>query len=651
MFELSVARKYLAPRWRQLSVSIISLISILVIALVVWLIVVFFSVTNGLEKGWVQKLIALTAPIRVTPTQAYYDSHYFLVDSISANSDYATKSIREKLEAASSDPYDPNSDEEPPANWKEPVYNADGSLKDIVKDTFAAIQTVDGVTAKDFEVTMSNLKLKMVRTGGNQQTQAVITQSTYLGSIDLQNPSLQQTLRPITAEDFSNSLYMLSLSADDDVGYAGPKSLQANLQSFFNTATITELKPKQAAWSLPRNLIPEQAVFQAILLKDGKILLTNQLPKGSKILKLEKRDGQVFVDDVSLAAGIDIVTDIPAISATVVEKSLETAKRLTDIQFEVAFKLQGVPVKGVLSYGNDLTIAQAQLKNAEPVWKQTSGDGILVPKAFKESGVLVGDRGYISYYTPTTSSVQEQRLPIYVAGFYDPGIISIGGKFILADPEIVSLIRSAHQQDQTTYSNGINVRFDDLEKADTVKAALLAALKKAGVEQYWTVETYKEYDFTKDLLEQLKSDKTLFTLISTIIIIVACSNIISMLIIMVNDKKTEIGILRSMGASCGSIAAIFGICGIVMGMLGSLIGTFTAYITLKNLDSLILALNSLQGHNAFNPVFYGDTLPNEISYEALVFVVAATTAISLIAGIVPAIKASLLRPSAILRSE
>ena len=60
MYELSVARKYLIPRWRQLSVSIISLISILVIALVVWLIVVFFSVKDGLENGWIEKLVALT---------------------------------------------------------------------------------------------------------------------------------------------------------------------------------------------------------------------------------------------------------------------------------------------------------------------------------------------------------------------------------------------------------------------------------------------------------------------------------------------------------------------------------------------------------------------------------------------------------------
>src|ERR1700733_3854149 len=103
MFELSVACKYLLPRWRQLSVSIISIISILVISLVVWLIVVFFSVTNGLEQSWIQKLISLTAPVRLTPTEAYYNSYYYQIDTISAASEYTPKSISEKLAARLAD--------------------------------------------------------------------------------------------------------------------------------------------------------------------------------------------------------------------------------------------------------------------------------------------------------------------------------------------------------------------------------------------------------------------------------------------------------------------------------------------------------------------------------------------------------------------
>jgi len=123
------------------------------------------------------------------------------------------------------------------------------------------------------------------------------------------------------------------------------------------------------------------------------------------------------------------------------------------------------------------------------------------------------------------------------------------------------------------------------------------------------------------------------------------------LIILVNDKKLEIGILRSMGATSVSIATIFGICGMVMGTIGSLIGIFAALLTLRYVNELVGLMSRIQGHDLFNPVFYGTTLPTELSLEALMFVIMTTVAISLLAGIVPAFKASMMRPSAILRAE
>jgi lipoprotein-releasing system permease protein len=106
-----------------------------------------------------------------------------------------------------------------------------------------------------------------------------------------------------------------------------------------------------------------------------------------------------------------------------------------------------------------------------------------------------------------------------------------------------------------------------------------------------------------------------------------------------------------MGASPRSIAFIFGGCGAAMGILSSLIGIGAAILTLHNLDSLVHFLSFLQGHDAFNAAFYGSSLPNHLSHEALYFVLIATPIISLLAGLVPAIKACRLRPSEILRSE
>jgi lipoprotein-releasing system permease protein len=672
MFELSVARKYLTPRWRQLSVSIISLISILVIALVVWLIVVFFSVTNGLEKGWVEKLITLTAPVRITPTDAYFDSYYYQVDSISANSDYTPKSIGEKLKSDFSDPYDESIDEEPSKHFAKPVLNADGSLKDLVKELYAQIENISSssnlkekITLQDYEATTSQIRIRLLRNHSSNMTESTISQATYLGSFDPANQSVEKTILPFSMDDLNNMFQMLSNSS---TGLTEKEEFQKRLQHFFKAATIEKLKTPISSWNIPKSIWPKEASLRALKItrQNGKqeILIT-QDDKTSKELthlyiqdgaKVESeiiriQNGKIFINDLQASFPLKIVGSLEFL-AKLDSESTKMAKKISDLNFFASFNLQDVLFEGLIPY-QGLNIAKANIqKGLHPIEADLEkGDGIYLPKTFKDAGVLIGDLSYLSYYTPTMSSVQEQKTPTFIAGFYDPGLIPLGGKFILAPAELVSLIRVSQEQEPSANTNGINVRFDNLESADEVKHNIQAALKTAGLSPYFKVETYKEFDFTKDILQQLQSDKTLFTLISTIIIIVACSNIISMLIIMVNDKKVEIGILRSMGTSSFSIAAIFGICGIVMGTLGSAIGVGVAYVTLKNMKILIHFLSELQGHNAFNPMFYGETLPSEISFEAMLFVIASTACISLIAGIVPAVKASMLRPSAILRSE
>lgn len=539
MYELSVACKYLIPRWRQLSVSIISLVSMLVIALVVWLIVVFFSVKDGLENSWIDKLIALTAPIRITPTEKYFDSYYYLADGISSKSDFTLKTIGEKLHTDNADPYNADIDEEPPSTWSQPDLNSDGEVKDLVKMAFniaSQIPDTKNAAVSDYELTAANLKLRMVRPSvpndktppQSKQTQQFIEQAAYLSSFDSNNPALSKTLLPLSPADVNNLEYMQGGSSN---------KIQDD--------------PSKNILSLKEEGLPQRLMY------------------------------------VASFQGTDSI----------------------------------------------------------------SGEGILIPRSFKEGGVLIGDQGFLSYYSPTPTTIQEQRVPVYVAGFYDPGIMPMGGKFILASHQLAASIRASHNMDESLLGNGLNMRFDNIGDAPKVKAALVKAFQNAGIDSYWSVETYQEYEFTKDLIQQLHSEKNLFSLISIVIIIVACSNIISMLIILVNDKKIEIGILRSMGANSGSIAMIFGLCGMVMGTIGSVIGIIAAVITLHNLDFLVGTISRIQGYELFNPVFYGNTLPNEISIEALGAVVIATALISLLAGIVPAVKASLLRPSTILRSE
>ncbi|WP_075883535.1 ABC transporter permease [Candidatus Protochlamydia sp. W-9] len=708
MFELSVACKYLIPRRRQLSVSIISIISILVISLVVWLIIVFFSVTNGLEKNWIYKLTTLTAPVRITPTDAYYHSYYYQIDSLSENSGYSHKTIREKNESQFTDPYDKDYDEEIPSHWQTPDRQSDGSLKDLVKLAFNSIQDlkkIPGLYAQDFELTASHIKLRLQRDmsvlhahnfyGG--ATQSYLAYPTYLGNFEANNSKIGQTFLPIESKDLNNYLQLIPFAENHednpDEKTPFPQTiLQKRLRNFFDHVVINQLQAKSFGWTIPKSLFPLKAHWQGCAVtKENHILrivVPAQSEKCMQIQKsLEDQGLETILGQLHLNEGKAIfygknqtvfndLTKIPityasgnSFEAHLISSSIERAKRLDDLTFEITVPIQGDILKGNAPY-RGLEIASAELKPTNknfgnPFWIYQSsansnfilpsdsdiGGGVILPKSFREAGVLIGDRGHLSYFAATASLLQEQRLPIYVAGFYDPGIIPIGNKFVLANPEITSIIRASHNQDdKSSLTNGINVRFDHLSQADEVKGALLKAFQKNGINRYWDIQTYKEYEFTKEIIQELQSQKNIFMLIAVVIILVACSNIISMLVILVNDKKVEIGILRSMGASSKSIALIFGFAGGVIGILGSLIGIGAAILTLSYLSTLIAFLSRLQGHDMLNASFYGQMLTYEISYEALFFVLGATCMISLLAGIVPAAKACLLKPSQILRS-
>lgn len=712
MYELSIAWSYLRPRWKQLSVSIISLISICVIALVVWLILVFFSVTEGLEKGWMQKLTALTAPIRITPTEEYYNSYYYLVDGISEKTDFSSRSIAQKRSANITDPYNPTLDPEIPLEWPAADKTSDGQLRDIVGETFNAINTVGSalgldeneLIASDFEVATGNIRLRLVRDQTTGSEQRFISQASYINSFDPSNLQLRRSLLQPGSDDLNNMLRMTGITAgaiqrdtkDPLIPFSG-NVLEKRLHTFFDHVSVNSLQPKDGQWSLPRSLLPSNIHWEAIaLMRSGRITrifipqerkaLTkleqslssqgNSLKKG--ILNFNGSESFFQIDgevNIPLGERVEYIASGPLLmSAKLVENSLKTATNIDNIRFEVNANIQRTAVQGTIPF-KGMTLSRSKqndyfANNPEqpPLWvhhiaekdaqvrpvlpqDRTIGGGILVAKQFRDHGVLLGDRGYLSYYTPTTSSVQEQRIPIFIAGFYDPGIVPIGGKFITADRSITELIRAGQQQEESSYSNGITVRFEDLDQAARIKNLLSREFQNRGIDRYWTIETFREFEFSKEIAQQLESERNLFSLISMIIIIVPCSNIISMLVILVNDKKIEIGILRSMGATTGSIAGIFGTCGLVMGAAGSLIGTGLAALTMANISKLLAFLGKLQGFDVLNKSFYGDIIPNHLSTDALLFVLAATIIVSLLAGLLPALKAISMQPAAIMRRE
>ena len=661
MFELSFIKKYLTPKRKQLSVSLIALLSVAVITLVVWLVVVFLSVTEGIERTWLQKLTSLNAPVRLKPTTEYFNSYYHNVDKYSLASDYMSKTLGQKAQALLSDPYDPEIDEELPKNIASPDTNELKELRDPVKGAFAALEELQprfqNFSYQDVQMSGALLRLDLIRGDlSGMEMKSQLTHVSYLASFPGKNPSLSDLLVPPSVDDL-NHLLFLEKSAE------GTHSLLSNVE-------IHKVKPKNDLWSLPLELLPEKTPFAAdVYLYGGEVshLLIPNTPTKTSTSLVERRGSQLFLrGDGIPEQPLEMGTPLFAQGVD----SLVAKGKQENLSLHVEGTLQEAPLSGELPL-SDLEILTAtfdtqfeERPETTPIWPYFAKEGaalpakrgttgVLLSKHFRDNGVRVGDQGYLGYSAPTISGSGEQKIPVYIAGFYDPGIMAVGNKCILVPPQVTEAINSSESPFTLDRSeaNSLFVWFSPLQDAAKVKQAILDKLEEKGIGKYWEVSTFHEYDFAKDLMLQFQSDKYLFTLIGIIILLVACTNIISLLVLLVSDKKKEIGILRAMGAKKRSIATIFALCGGSLGLFSCLLGVFLAYITLQNIDVVVGFLSFLQGHEALNAQFFGQSLPSQITPRALLFAAIATPVLAILAGLVPAIKAARLNPCETLRSQ
>lgn len=695
MFEFSIAKGYLWPRKRQLSISLIGILSIFVISLVIWLVLLFLSITEGIEKNWLTKLTSLNAPIRITPTEEYYNSYYYQIDSIASNSDFSYKTIHEKRFTNDLNPYDPTCDEEIPFYWPVQEIRKDGEPMDLVKNAFTAIEAVGrehkGLFADDYNMCGALMRLRLVRpevfSGRSTDQQSFLTQGTYLSSFSQNSKQLASLIQTPSPADLNHLIYQFDRTVDADEVEDRPMLTlkyghmvkEKEMRAIFSNIEIEELEAKSGLFQLDQKMLPKGASFVAFArVMNGKPLflvvptdrysdVREKLVPGT--LRSIGDQWTFFAEDFSFI----IEKDIPLLiendlSLTPIKTTPYSLKEstLTNFAIPVSAMLQGRLIQGDVPWSG-LAISKAKIRTHfeeapefTPPWVHFVGEsailpknGVLLPKNYRESNVLIGDRGFFSYGASTPTSIQEQRVPMLVVGFYDPGVMGVGARFILCHDEVVQSInkQSEHVSLDPMMGSGIQVWVDDIKDSRKVAYKLSEEFKKSGLSPYWKITTFYDYEFAKDLMTQFQSDRYLFMLVGALILFVACCNIISLLLVLVNDKKQEIGILLSLGAKKRHIAFIFALCGMFLGVIACTIGLSIAYFTLANIDSLVRLLNILEGQEAFNAVFYGSSLPSELSRKACEFVIIATPILSMLSGLIPAMKACQLKPSAILRSE
>lgn len=148
------------------------------------------------------------------------------------------------------------------------------------------------------------------------------------------------------------------------------------------------------------------------------------------------------------------------------------------------------------------------------------------------------------------------------------------------------------------------------------------------------------------LYQDIQMVRTVMYVVMLMVVAVACFNIVSTLVMAVNEKRSEIAILKTMGASPGQIRLTFVIQGMVNGVAGALLGALLGGLLSSKLTQILGVIEKLIGHRFLNPdIYFIDFLPTELHMQDLLIVTSAAILMSLVATLYPAWRASGLVPS------
>lgn len=641
------------------------MISILVITTVVWLAMVFLSISSGLQRIWVTKLIALDAPVHIKPTQSYFESYYHQIDAVSLASNFQTRTLAEKTSAEWVDPYDANADLPLPEDFPASDLENGQILRDPVKGVLRALQQFPEVQWANWTSGYADCQIR-THSEKNGPSTRLLNQLGIVCPMQW-TPALHKALQPILPSDWKEILRRWFLNNINDSPNAHSPLLRR--------LGITHLSTQPRGWALPSTCWPNARTVRALLVGEVLHVCANSRDFSSLRARMENQHNVEEIEARFCTEGIEWKgrrgTPQLFLHANTWQATMHSTAELSDpmqLRFNIEGCIQGILVRtsGKLA---DWEIARVELKSTNSdaremlcdalnecdgqTWKSATPTEeifpVLLPLAFRQNGAQIGDLGAFQRSIQSPSGEEIERISLLVCGFFDPGMMPLGNRLMLTHPHCAQLIHEALPDGEKRESVGIWV-YCPLDRAREVAQKCRESLREAGLAEYWNVQSFEEFDHVKVLIDQLKSDQLLLTLLAVIIVGVACSNIVSLLLLLVFEKRREVAILRALGASPGCIARIFSLCGLIAGSFGCLFGAILAWLTLTNIDALVGILSALQGRQLLHPQFYGNQLPDQLTYQAVAFTLAITAILSAFAALVPAIHAARLHPSRLLKN-
>ncbi len=309
---------------------------------------------------------------------------------------------------------------------------------------------------------------------------------------------------------------------------------------------------------------------------------------------------------------------------------------------------RGEDMKGVMVRGIDPALepqvsdfaggAQGQVLNQ----LQPGGFGAVLGSELARSlGVRIGDK--VTLVAPggevTPAGVVPRLKQLTVLGTFDSGHYEY-------DASLVML----HWQDAARIfrlqgPSGVRLKLRDLHQAREVAAKLGGKLSGELLIRDWTQQN-------RSWFAAVQVEKRMMFIILTLIVAVAAFNLVSTLVMTVTDKRADIAILRTLGASPASIMGIFVVQGALVGVIGTLSGLALGLLVACNIDVIVPALEHLLGAT-FLPkdIYLISRMPSDPQQSDILPITLISLVLAFVATLYPSWRASRVNPAEALRYE
>lgn len=306
-------------------------------------------------------------------------------------------------------------------------------------------------------------------------------------------------------------------------------------------------------------------------------------------------------------------------------------------------RVQGAVLRGV--------IPQEEVKVSEVANKMVKGDFDILAKGdfgivlgtelARAIDVIVGDR--INLIIPRASIVSEGTLP-------DMHIFNVVGIFEVGMRDYDGYLALIHLDDALNLLDlegptGMKIKTTDAMQANRIGKEII----QQNPGKYTVVDWSQEQS---NFFRALKTEKIAMFVVLSLIVAVAAFNIISTLVMVVVDKQADIAVLRSMGASQGSIMKIFIIQGMVIGLIGMVVGDILGIWLANKIDVLVKYFEEIFNIEVLPcDIYYVCNLPSDLQTNDVIYISILAFMLCLLATVYPALRAARTRPAEALRYE